>query len=215
MKLQKIIFVQLLALASACYASDPATLERKRQSLVSAQSALSLALGQGPELPLPANMQAFTYKNSTSIPIIISLAANDGVIARQQIAPSATYTQNFIPTSQVAIEVHANLSPMYAIFTQAAAYALTINAQADLELNKTAETGSVIVNNSGWPMIISFGYKNNDSDETTLGIGQRYTPPAGSINITVIPMINDIGNPAAVVKSCTVANNNGQLALQF
>lgn len=219
MKLQNIIYVHLLMLVSALHASDAETLAKtlakKTEDLRKAQAALSATLGQTSGDTPEVGSTALTYKNATNLPIILSVAA-DGMISRQEILPNATYIDNIINIGQVAIEAHANLSPIFVSnYAQTASYSITINEQSDLALTQTAPTGSVIVNNSGWPVIVVCNYANNDSDEAALQPGEDYTPPAETITVIVTPAIDDIGNPVGAGKSCTITNNKGELVLQF
>ena len=214
MNLQKIVSIIACMFATTCYANDLATrMSNQIQPLIDAQSALSLALGGNLE-PSNAKTVPCTYKNTTAIPVVVTLSI-DGVTSRQQINPGAVYTQNINPAAQVSVDAHANLSPLSMMVTPGASYALAINDQADLALTVTGPTGSAIVNNSGWHMMISYDLSNNTSNKTILTVNQTGTLPDNSINITVTPMTINTASPVAAAQSCSIQNNNGMLAIVF
>lgn len=218
MKLQKILYLPLLALASTCYASDPATLANKTSALNAAKNALSSALGlqgndsNGQTEPL-ADQVAFVHKNSTNIPVVISMALGD-VIVRQTILAGGTYSQNAYPKDMIGFGVHADLSPLFANYNATASYDIVINANGDLELKTVDVKDGVITNKTGWQMALSFDLRNNDSDETIVNNTQRYTHKKDALNITITPLIEDVGQPVAVAKAWTISNENGELVLK-
>jgi hypothetical protein len=218
MKLQKILYLPLLALASTCYAADPGTLDNKTNTLNAAKNALSTALGlggndnNGQREPL-ADQVVFTHKNATNIPVVVSFVQGD-IAVRQQILAGGTYNQNASPKDSVGISVHADLSPIFANYDATASYDIVINANGDLELQKNAEKNGVIVNKTLWPMALSFDLKNNNSDETILNNTQRYSHKKDALNVTITPLIEDLGQPVAIVKAWTIANDNGDLDLK-
>ena len=214
MKLQNLLSLQLLMLASALHASDAGTLLSVTQNLQNKQSLVTGLPPANSNVPVVTNATLLSYKNTTTIPVVLSVTA-DGLTNNQQIAPGASYSQNVLAVSKVGLQVHAYLSPIFvANYTQAAAYSIDIK-QGYLALSQTAATGATLVNNSSWPVIVSFGYANNSSEETILQPAQRLTPPAATINVTIIPDIDDVVQAISSGKSCTIVNNKGSLEFQF
>jgi hypothetical protein len=220
MKLQKIVCLQILALASTCYASDPTALLNKTNALNAAKNALSAVLGTGGTdnngtPPPTADQIALVHKNSTTIPVVISMALGD-VVVRQSVLAGGTYSQNAYPKDMIGFGVHADLSPLFANYDPQATYNIVINANGDLALQRqdAGTTVPFIINKTGWQMALNFDLKDNDSDATILSNDQRYTHKKDALSVTITPLIEDVGQPVAVAKAWTIENSNGDFVLK-
>jgi len=164
--------------------------------------------------PAPANPTPYTFTNSTTIPLIIAITI-DEITNTQNVAPSAVYTQNISPSSSISVEAHANLSAISQTCNPAATYSIVLNTNDELTLTQTAATGNSIVNNSGWPMLITLTLPNDAFAYATISNGSSYKPNTTATNILVIPSILNSNAESSSAKSCAITNSNGELALQF
>lgn len=220
MKRIHIIFTSCLLLSiQQSIASDPVSLMNAATSnLVAAQSSLTAILGlppvvnpQVPNQPA-AGFTSSTYKNTTSLPIIISLTVSN-IVTQQNIASGGMYTNWSNPTEKIAVGVHADLSAVFTSYNPAASYAINV-VNNEIELAQTSDKGKTLINNSGWPMLLSFGLSDKKAEYTSLETGHRYQPDSKTVNITIIPMISDTTNSAAALKpSSSILNKSGQLAI--
>ncbi len=223
MKFKNIMYLPMLAVSSIVQASDATTLATVTQNLANAQSALSAVLSNSNggnssngsnTTTTSGSLQSFVYKNSTNVPVVISITQNN-MIVRQEVLANGTYTNAALASDKVGIAIHADLSPIFiAQYNPVYAYDLIINTQGALALNQTATSGAVIVNKTGWKIALSFDLANNNSDETILGIGQRYTPNTSALKLTISPLIDDQGMPMALAKGLNISNDNGKFSLK-
>jgi hypothetical protein len=159
------------------------------------------------------NSTLFSCTNSTTVPFIIAVTTGN-FINSQQIAPGAKYSQSINSTSPVTIKAHANLSAIACTYDSASSYSLSITG-GTISCIPTSPSGNTLTNNSGWPMLISFTLPNNQKDITLVEDGDHYQPNIASKNIMIIPIIPNYITTKTFGSSCTIANNNGKINLQF
>lgn len=174
------------------------------------------SLVSSPSTPLT---NAYTYKNSTTIPLIVTITTANSMKENQQLIPGATYSKQIVPLSAMTIEAHANISPIYSAYNAAASYSITIGANNKLTLTQTSATGSILINKSGWPMLIGVTTLSATTAPifATLADKSQIQPNAGVNSIMIIPtVINNIsGDSAGTTKSCNIVHSSGQLAVQL
>ena len=166
---------------------------------------------------------AYNYKNSTMLPIVLTMTTDNMQVTMQKVAPGAVYTSEAMdPTTEVQICAHASISAICAPYNPSMAYNITIDANNALTLTPvtTAQVQKTISNNSGYPMLLHV--QNSDkttNDDIILEPGMNYNPSEKivyGVNIMIIPMISNYNDKNAnVVKSGSIVNNKGHLDLQF
>ena len=165
----------------------------------------------------PAHM-AYSYKNASTVSVIIALTAGNNV-AIQKLAPNVTYISKPMDSAtQGTINAHANISALFAAYNPAMGYTMSIDANNMIALTPNA-TNKMITNNTGWPMLLHL--QNTDKvacEDIILLSGSNYASSdkiKAATHIMVVPMIPNYNSTAAVLKSGSITNSKGQLALQF
>jgi hypothetical protein len=218
MKLKQIILASIILQTTATLPVASAleiSLNTAFTNLTTAQNTLSSLLyveGEDEENENIDNRPSFTYTNSTNIPLIIGVIT-DTKINTQQLAPNQIYTQKFDATAEVAVQVHADLSPIRQLYNPSVNYSLIVNEQGNLTLSQTGD--KKLVNNSGWPMLITATLADEEATKVykILDINASFTPPTTTNYIMIIPMITNNTKDEAKVKSYSISNNNGQLKI--
>lgn len=172
----------------------------------------------------------FSYKNTTNIPLIVTITMNNMEI-KEQINPSNSFSQTINPSTAqarknfiehgdlrlkysplVSIQVHANISSLGMMFEPSRSYQINIDATTrTLKLSQVATSGNVIMNKTGWPMLINVTSNNDTVNNITLEDGNSYKPDISAEHILIIPMIKNQKSEIMPAKSFNFVNNKGIL----
>lgn len=179
----------------------------------SAEPTKPWSLVSSPSTPVTS---AYTYKNSTTIPLIVTITTANSMKDNQQIIPGASYSKQVIPLSAISVEAHANISPIYCAYNASASYSLTIGTNNKLVLTQTSATDSTLTNNSGWPMLVR-AIASSESEPTVVALDDKGQIQPTGTNIMIMPaVVNNMSTDSTgATTSCNIVNTNGQLEIQL
>ncbi|MGZ6250541.1 MAG: hypothetical protein ACXWL2_00780 [Candidatus Chromulinivorax sp.] len=195
-------------------------------SLLNAQSALQNLLAPQNTKSGTASSITYSFKNTSLLPCIVTTTLN---YAQQ---PNMTYkdianiggTYTFgldNNATQANINVHFVVSPIYQICDENNSYTITlVNGVMQIKQDaNTANTKSVITNNSDFDVLINFRLDDKKDNQIILATSHRYALPADIDSMTIIPLIADYNitediNSSSKAKNWTIISKNGNFTMQ-
>ena len=217
----------ILPFALSLQASLPlqTNLTNAKNALVNAQSKLQSLLGTKDTKSVIESPVTYAFKNTSVLPCIVTTTLNysgqPNMTYKDISKIGATYTYGIdTKASQVNINLHFDISSIYQMHTGNNSYNVNLsNGTLQVTTNpNAANTKSVIVNNTGFDILVNFGLDNKEDNQKVLALNQRLPLPENTDSITIIPLIADYNitetiNSSSKSKIWTITNKNGNFAM--